>query len=105
MLLAIFGLIFAAVLMSRKIIGATLIGIIFSAIPVLLFEIVRFSWSILSLPPSLSPTFLKLDIKGAHEIDFITVTIVFLFIVMFDTGRYIDRDGGDSRLFKKWKPT
>ena len=84
-LLSIFGLIFTAVLMSRKITGAILIGIIVSTILGLLLGIVNYPGSVLSLPPSILPTFLKVDIKGALEIDFLTVTIVFLFMVMFDT--------------------
>ncbi|MGH7802343.1 MAG: NCS2 family permease [Thermodesulfobacteriota bacterium] len=84
-LLSIFGLIFTAVLMTRKITGAILIGIIVSTILGFFLGIVNYPGSVFSFPPSISPTIFKLDIKGALEIDFITVTIVFLFMVMFDT--------------------
>jgi AGZA family xanthine/uracil permease-like MFS transporter len=84
-LLSIFGLIFTAILMARKVKGAILTGIITSTILGIFLGIISYPESVLSLPPSLSPTFLKLDVKGALEIDFITVTIVFLFMVMFDT--------------------
>ncbi|MCI0455310.1 MAG: NCS2 family permease [Candidatus Dadabacteria bacterium] len=84
-LLSIFGLIFTAILMTRRITGAILIGIITSTILGLFLGIVVYPGSIISLPPSLSPTLLKLDIRGALEVDFMTVTIVFLFMVMFDT--------------------
>jgi AGZA family xanthine/uracil permease-like MFS transporter len=84
-LLSIFGLMFTAILMTRKIKGAILIGIITSTILGFFLGIVSYPGSVFSLPPSLSPTMFKLDIKGAFEIDFVTVTIVFLFMVMFDT--------------------
>ncbi|MGH7909667.1 MAG: NCS2 family permease [Thermodesulfobacteriota bacterium] len=84
-LLSIFGLLFTAVLMTRKITGAILIGIIVSTILGFFLGIVNYPGSVFSFPPSISPTIFKLDIKGALEIDFITVTIVFLFMVMFDT--------------------
>lgn len=84
-LLSIFGLAVTAVLMARRVTGAILIGIIISAILGLFLGVIRYSGGIVSLPPSLSSTFLKMDIKGAFETNFITVTIVFLFMVMFDT--------------------
>jgi AGZA family xanthine/uracil permease-like MFS transporter len=84
-LLSIFGLIVTATLMARKITGAILIGILLSTILGLFLGVVHHPGSIVSLPPSLSSTFLKLDIKGALEVDFITITLVFLFMVMFDT--------------------
>jgi AGZA family xanthine/uracil permease-like MFS transporter len=40
---------------------------------------------IVSAPPSLEPTFLKLDILGALTSDMFTVILVFLFVDMFDT--------------------
>lgn len=84
-LLSIFGLAVTAVLMARRVTGAILIGIIISAILGLFLGVIHYSGGIVSFPPSLSPTFLKMDIKGAFETNFITVTIVFLFMVMFDT--------------------
>lgn len=38
-----------------------------------------------SLPPSLAPTFLKLDLKGALEIGLVTIILAFLFVDLFDT--------------------
>ncbi|MER3448083.1 MAG: guanine permease [Candidatus Dadabacteria bacterium] len=84
-ILSIFGLVVTAILMARRISGAILIGILISAILGLFLGIIHYSGSVVSFPPSLSPTFLKMDIKGALETDFVTVTIVFLFMVMFDT--------------------
>lgn len=84
-LLSIFGLVVTAILMTRKITGAILIGILLSAILGLFLGVIHYTGSVVSFPPSLSPTFLKMDIRGALKTDFITVTIVFLFMVMFDT--------------------
>jgi len=84
-LLSIFGLTITVILMTRGITGAILIGILLSAILGLFVGVIHYPGSIVSFPPPLSPTFLKMDIRGALETDFITVTVVFLFMVMFDT--------------------
>ena len=39
---------------------------------------------IVSMPPSLAPTFLQLDIKGALEIGLVSVIFAFLFVDLFD---------------------
>ncbi len=39
---------------------------------------------IVSLPPSLAPTFLQLDIKGALDVGLISVIFAFLFVDLFD---------------------
>ncbi|MEW6456002.1 MAG: NCS2 family permease [Acidobacteriota bacterium] len=84
-LVSIFGLLVLAILMARRITGAILGGILLSTMLGVLLGIAHYPGRLLSLPPSISSTFLKLDIKGALGLDFITVTIVFLFMVMFDT--------------------
>ena len=40
---------------------------------------------IVSTPPSLAPTFLKLDIKGAFNVSMISIIAAFLFVNLFDT--------------------
>ncbi|WP_119458622.1 NCS2 family permease [Rhodospirillaceae bacterium SYSU D60014] len=40
---------------------------------------------IFSLPPSLAPTFLQMDIAGAFEVGLVTIVFAFLFVDLFDT--------------------
>ncbi|MGC8828144.1 MAG: NCS2 family permease [Verrucomicrobiia bacterium] len=102
------GLLVAAALHSRKIAGSILIGILVATIAaiVLKFSInimpesvinsrgfkesmflerFKLATGIVSSPPSLSPTFLKLDIRHALSIPMIPFIVVFLFMVLFDT--------------------
>ncbi|MCE6983345.1 NCS2 family permease, partial [Pseudomonas frederiksbergensis] len=39
---------------------------------------------VVSMPPSLAPTFLELDIKGALDVGLISVIFAFLFVDLFD---------------------
>jgi len=63
---------------------------------------------VVSLPPSLAPTFLKLDLVGAFDIGLVTIVFAFFFVDLFDnTGTLVgvayradlvDRDGKVKRL-------
>ena len=63
-LLSVFGLSVMAVLMARRVPGALLIGMLSAAAIGLAVGLVRYH-GVVSAPPSLAPTFLKLDIAGA----------------------------------------
>jgi AGZA family xanthine/uracil permease-like MFS transporter len=83
-LLMFVGLIVTAVLLIRKVPGAILWGMIATALIGLPFGLVTFH-GFVSAPPSLAPTFLRMDIAGAWNMGLATVIIVFLFMVLFDT--------------------
>lgn len=84
-LIAILGLVIMAVLFALGIRGAILIGILASSAAGLLTGIVEFK-GVLSAPPSVAPTLLKLDIPNVFEDPhLITVIFVFLFLDLFDT--------------------
>ena len=83
-LLMFVGLIVTAVLMVRKVPGAILWGMVATALIGLPFGLVSFH-GIVSAPPSLAPTFLKMDVAGAWNMGLATVILVFLFMVLFDT--------------------
>jgi len=83
-LLAVFGLILLAILMSRKIKGAILWGILVSTVVGLIFGIIEYE-GIISLPPSMKATAFKLDFTKFLTIDFIVIAIIFLFMDLFDT--------------------
>ena len=83
-LLSIFGLLVTSILMSLRIRGAILFGIIITIALGIPFGVVQF-YGIVNMPPSISPTFLKLDFNGlfAHK-NFIDVIVIFLFLHIFD---------------------
>ena len=90
-LLTILGVIIISVLMIRKVKGAILWGMLVSTIIALLSGMIKPDLShgiigaLVSLPPSLSPTFLKLDIISALSVSIIPIIVVFLFMLVFDT--------------------
>jgi AGZA family xanthine/uracil permease-like MFS transporter len=83
-LLAFGGLVVTSVLLVRKVRGAILWGMIVTALVALPLGLVSFH-GVVSAPPSLAPTFLKMDIGGAWDMGLATVILVFLFMVLFDT--------------------
>ncbi len=83
-ILAAFGLVLTAVLMTRKVRGAILLGIIATTIAGIVFRLVDIPDKLVSIP-QIRPTFLALDIRGALEIGFLNIIFVFLFIDLFDT--------------------
>ncbi|MGE5893838.1 MAG: NCS2 family permease [bacterium] len=83
-LLSIFGLMVTSVLISRNVKGGILIGVIVTAIAGLPFGIVKYH-GVLSMPPSLSPTFLKLDLYGLVSASGMTIIFIFFFLALFDT--------------------
>ncbi len=81
---ALSGLIIMAVLFTRKVKGAVLIGIMVSGAAAWAAGLIHFS-GILSAPPSLAPTLFKLDLKGLLTPDALAVVLIFLFMSLFDT--------------------
>lgn len=83
-LLAGLGFAIIVALAYRQITGAVMIGIlVITGISLL----AGFSQAngVVSAPPSLAPTFLALDIRGAMEIGMLSVIFAFLFVDLFDT--------------------
>lgn len=83
-MLSILGLLLIIFLMVRGIRGALLLGMLGTAVIGVFMGILHYK-GIVSAPPSISPTFLKLDIRGALDLGLFTVVIVFLLMDMFDT--------------------
>lgn len=83
-LLFFIGLIIMFLLLARKVKGAILWGIILTAIIGIPLGIVKF-YGIVAKPPSLGPTFLKLDILGALRWEYITPIVVLFLLDFFDT--------------------
>lgn len=83
-MLSLFGLTVMAVLFARQVRGAALWGILATTAVGLALGLVRYQ-GLLGQPPSLAPTFLKLDIAGAFRPDMIEVIFVFFFLALFDS--------------------
>ena len=83
-ILATSGLIITSILIVKKIRGAMLWGILATAGIGIILGIVKYH-GLVSLPPSIAPTFLKMDIKGALNLGLLTIIFVFLFMDIFDT--------------------
>lgn len=82
--LAIFGFLLIAVLEARKVPGAIVIGILVTAIIGVVLGLADFG-GVVSMPPSVAPTFLQLDIESAFSLALVGVVISLLFVDMFDT--------------------
>jgi AGZA family xanthine/uracil permease-like MFS transporter len=82
--LALVALVLTAVLLARRVPGAILWGILGSTAVALPLGVVSYQ-GFASRPPSLAPTFLKLDLAGAFAPGMITVVFVFFLIALFDS--------------------
>lgn len=83
-LLAIGTLALMAVLMARGVKGAVLIGMVTATGVGLAARLVAFQ-GIVAMPPSLAPTFLKLDVLSAFRPGLIDVVLVFFVLALFDS--------------------
>ncbi|MFZ5958931.1 NCS2 family permease [Pseudomonas knackmussii] len=82
-LLAILGFILIVALEARRVTGAVMIGILAVTFVAIALGVSKFG-GVVSMPPSLAPTFLQLDIKGALDIGLTSVIFAFLFVDLFD---------------------
>ena len=78
------GVVTIGVLLQREVTGAIFIGMIVVSLLGIPFGLVEFS-GVISSPPDLAPTLLKMDLTGALELGVLTIIGVFVFIDLFDT--------------------
>ena len=83
-ILAALGFLSITILSVRKIPGAIIIGVLVITIIGVFLGIVNFN-GVVSMPPALAPTLMKLDIIGALDLAMISVIMSFLFVNLFDT--------------------
>ena len=81
--LAVLGFFLIVALDRLKVPGAILIGILAVTIASFFFAGNQFG-GIFSAPPSIAPTFLQLDIKGALSVGILNVVLVFFLVELFD---------------------
>lgn len=84
-LLAIAGILIIGILMVRKVKGSILIGMLGTTFLAFIFGIAKPPSQLVSLPPSLSPIFLKLDIVGALSWGFFAVILTVFIMDFVDT--------------------
>ncbi|MFT4819473.1 MAG: AGZA family xanthine/uracil permease-like MFS transporter [Candidatus Pseudothioglobus sp.] len=78
------GFMIIAALSARKIMGAVIIGMLSATVLGWLFGGAEFK-GVMSMPPSVAPVFLQLDIAAAFEVSMITVILTLLLVDVFDT--------------------
>ncbi len=106
-MLCLAGFIAIVALNYRNIIGGTLIGILAVTLIGLPLGIVQYS-GIVSMPPSIAPTFLQLDFSRITELTFLIVVFSFLLVDVFDNAGtligvahragLLDKDGNLPRM-------
>ena len=84
-LLSLAGLILMVVLEARKVTGGILIGIIVITIVGIPLGITKMPEGVVSMPPSLSPIFCKMDFSLIAKPEFWVVVFTFFIVDFFDT--------------------
>jgi adenine/guanine/hypoxanthine permease len=83
-LLAVLGFIIMIALDARRVPGAIIIGVLGVSILGIALGVSPFA-GIVSMPPSIAPTLLEMDIAGALGLGLVAVIFAFLFVDLFDT--------------------
>ncbi|RCU49122.1 NCS2 family permease [Corallincola holothuriorum] len=109
-ILATLGFFLIVALEYRKVKGGVMIAILAITAISFLFDDKQVYHGLVSMPPSIAPTFAQLDIAGAFDVAMISVIFAFLFVDLFDTagtltavaqrGNLTDEKGNLPRLSK-----
>jgi AGZA family xanthine/uracil permease-like MFS transporter len=83
-ILAALGFVAMVALEARRVPGAILIAVLAVTVAGILLGISPFG-GVISLPPSLAPTFLQLDLRSNFSLGAITVILAFFFVDLFDS--------------------
>ena len=83
-LLAAICFLMITVLSHRNVFGAILVSMLAVTGVGLAMGLVEYN-GLVSMPPSLAPTFLAMDVAGAFNVAMVSVILAFLFVNMFDT--------------------
>lgn len=98
--LMVAGFILVTVLNQRRIAGGTVLGILAVAIAGIPFGLTQFN-GIVSMPPSILPTFLQMDFGRITELGFWIVVMTLLFVDLFDTAGTLIGVGHRAGLLEK----
>ncbi|MFH0799185.1 MAG: NCS2 family permease [Pseudomonadota bacterium] len=83
-ILAVFGIFVTAVLVARGVKGAIILGMIATAIVGMATGMLKYG-GLISAPPSIAPTFLRMDLAGALHWRYAVPIAIFLYMALFDT--------------------
>jgi AGZA family xanthine/uracil permease-like MFS transporter len=100
LLLGIFGFLVTALLYSRRVKGAFILGILITAVAGWIAGIGKFPTQIVSTPAPITPIAFKFDLIGALQLSLVPVIITFLITDMFDTIGTLAGIGIRAGLFK-----
>ncbi len=104
-LLSLFGIAVTLTLIARKVRGAILIGIFISTVANLIFGVASFD-GIAAAPPSIAPTFFKLQLPNIFaKLELIPIIFVFFAIDMFDSIGTLTAIGYRAELMEEGKLT
>ena len=105
--LASLGFFLIIALMHFRVKGGVMLSILIITVLGIILGDVQYT-GIFSMPPSIAPTFMQMDIAGAFNIGMISVVFAFLFVDLFDTSgtliavaekaNLLDKDGNLPRL-------
>ena len=84
-LLALAGLLLMVTLETRRVTGGILIGIVAVTLAGIPLGITKMPAGIVSMPPSLSPIFMKMDFSMIAQPTFWVIVLTFFFVDFFDT--------------------
>ena len=82
--MAILSFFLIVVFVQRKVPAAVMLSILIVTVISLLAGQTHYNGTV-SMPPSIAPTFMQLDIAGALDVSMVSVIFAFLFVVLFDT--------------------
>lgn len=102
-LLAILGFFIIAALDALKVRGAILLGILVITVLSMALGVTQFG-GIISMPPSIAPTFLQLDILGAMHSGLVHVILVFVLVEVFDATGTLIGVAKRAKLIEEGKP-
>ena len=84
-LLSLIGIVITGILVARKVKGALFLGMIITTIIGIPMGVIELPNSIISMPPSISSTFMKFEWHNIFSFDMVIVLFTLLFMDMFDT--------------------
>lgn len=84
-LLAVFGYLLTVFLMTRRVHGAIVIGIVATTVLSIALGVTPMPAEFVSLPPDLSPILFQLDIGSAFEVRFFPVVLTIFIMAFLDT--------------------
>ncbi|MFI0473915.1 NCS2 family permease [Halomonas sp. HMF6819] len=104
---AMVGFFVITALAYRNVTGAVMIGILGVTVVSMLLGHNQYG-GLMSMPPSIAPTFMAMDLAGALDVAMLSVIFAFLFVDLFDTsgtlvgvahrGKLLDKDGKLPRI-------